>query len=88
MNYTAKINLKKINKEYLFKSEATGAIYLDIVLLESKDNKYGDSHMIIQSIPKEKRDAGERGEILGNAKPMQQQEQTQSATVEDDDLPF
>jgi|TARA_R110002050_G_scaffold255165_1_gene393802 hypothetical protein len=60
-----KINVEKVDKKYLFKGEK--GTYLDLVLFESTNQQYGDTHMVVQSIPKEERDKGERGPILGNA---------------------
>ena len=89
MNYTGKINLAKIDKSKLFKSDKTGAIYLDIVIIETQNNEYGNSHMVVQSVTKEERESGKRGEILGNIKELSQQESTQkSADIQEDDLPF
>ena len=89
----AKIDVTKIVKEYLFKANS-GAVYLDVVMWPS-DGKYGDDHMIVQEIPREKREAGEKGAILGNAtlndeEQAPKQEQTSNAdTGEDaDDIPF
>jgi len=65
---TGKIDVTKIDKSLLFESQKTGAKYLDIVLIETPNSQYGDTHMILQSLPKKRRDAGERGAILGNAK--------------------
>jgi K+/H+ antiporter YhaU regulatory subunit KhtT len=89
MNFTAKIDLTKIDKSKLFKSEKTGAIYLDLVMIESPNNQYGQSHMIVQSVTKEEREKGIKGAILGNAKELEKVEQTTtSAPVQADDLPF
>ena len=89
----AKIDVTKIVKEYLFKANS-GAVYLDVVMWPS-DGKYGDDHMIVQDIPREKREAGEKGAILGNAtlndeEPAPKQEQSSSPTPEDDtsEIPF
>ena len=89
MNYTGKIDLTKIDKSKLFKSEKTGSIYLDFTMIESKENSYGQSHMIVQQVTKEERDAGLKGAILGNAKELVKQEsQTESAPISPNDLPF
>lgn len=47
--------------------------YLKLFLIPSKQSNFGDSrdentHMVVQDLPRDKREAGERGEILGNAK--------------------
>jgi len=61
-----KINVLAIDKAKLF----TGAKgkYLDIVLIETPSDQYGNSHMIVQGVTKEERESGVRGAILGNAK--------------------
>jgi len=88
MNYTGKLDLTKIDKERLFKSEKTGSIYLDVVIIETQNNEYGNSHMIVQQVSKEEREKGVKGTILGNLKQLESQTTQQSATVENDDLPF
>jgi hypothetical protein len=62
----AKIDVTKIAKGDLF--EGAKGVYLDAVLIPNKDgqSKYGDDGFIVQGLPKEKRDKGERGVILGN----------------------
>ena len=97
MNYKLKINVKKIDKAKLFTSEKTGAVYLDCFVIETPNNQYGDSHMVVQSTTKEEREAGVKGEILGNmkeSKPVQQQaaDDTAKPPVKEDgttdSLPF
>ena len=61
-----KINTALIDKAALFKG-AKGT-YLDIILFETPDDKFGNDFRITQGITKERRDAGERGPIIGNAK--------------------
>lgn len=63
---TGKIDVAKIDKTKLYQGKS--AKYLDIVLIPSKDNQYGNDYMIVQGVPKADRDAGVRGAILGNAK--------------------
>lgn len=71
--FTAKIDVTKVKKEYLYTAKS-GAKYLDIVLFANKGGagEYGDTHYIIQSVPKDVREAmkesGERMPIIGNAK--------------------
>jgi len=62
---TIKINVKKIDKTRLFPGK-DGAMYLDIVLIDKQ--AYGNDYMAIQQISKEERDAGKKGNILGNGK--------------------
>ena len=67
-----KIDLSKVDKSKLFKSEK-GATYLDCTIL-LKDNgevdQYGNNRMIVQDGSKADREAGIKGVILGNSKPM------------------
>ena len=85
---SVKINLTKIDKSRLFKSEKTGAVYLDATIFwgDSTD-KYGNDGMIVQDIGKEARDAGEKGAILGNVKQIEVKAK-ESAPIENSDLPF
>lgn len=62
----AKIDVTKILKEHLFHGK-TGAKYLDCALIPVKESKYGETHFIIQDLPRELRDKGQKGPILGNA---------------------
>jgi len=64
-----KIDLNKILADKTYKA-ASGADYLDAVLIPSAESRYGDTHFIVQSLPREDRDAGRRGPIIGNAKPF------------------
>lgn len=66
MPIKVKINVGKIDKEALYKG-AKGT-YLDVVLWETPDDQYGNDYRVVQDLPRERRDAGERGEILGDAK--------------------
>lgn len=62
MNIKAKIDVKKIDKGALYAGQK--GTYLDVVLIE-KQNEHSDG-FIVQEISKERREAGERGAILGN----------------------
>jgi len=62
-----KIDVTKIDKARLFQGK-NGARYLDFALIETPNNQYGDSHMIVQSVSKDEREAGVKGNILGNIK--------------------
>ena len=74
---TGKIDCSKIAKEKLFKGkpgkDGKCPMYLDIVLIPTRQSNFGDerdenTHMIVQSVTKEERLAGKKGNILGNAK--------------------
>ena len=61
------INCDKIDKSKIFAGKKGN--YLDLTLIPTPDNKYGSSHMVVQSSSKEDRAKGIKGEILGNATP-------------------
>lgn len=66
-----KIDVKKINKEWLFAGNK--GTYLDAVLYENeRESQFGDTHVVKQSPPKEARDKGEKPIIIGNGKWMPQ----------------
>lgn len=62
---TIKIDVTKIRKEFLHPGRK--GTYLDLVLFDRPDD-YGNDGFVKQDIPKEARDAGEQGPILGNWK--------------------
>jgi DNA-binding cell septation regulator SpoVG len=59
------LNVSKITKEKLVKGEK--GLYLNCALIETPNNEYSD-YMIVEEISKEEREAGQKGEILGNGK--------------------
>jgi hypothetical protein len=98
-----KIDVSKIDKAALYKGSK--GTYLDCVAWPSKTTgQYGDTHYIVQELSREKRDAGEKGAIIGNMtvpddEPQQrQQSQRQQPskresvddvfTADEDDIPF
>ena len=91
---TARIDVTKIDKTKLYKGEK--GTYLDLVFIPTPDNKYGHDYMIAQSLPKEDRESGDRGAILGNgkylrAKPEKKEEDFNPLHTDgkpEDDLPF
>ena len=63
-----KIDVTKIEKERLFEGK-TGAQYLDaVVFVNDEAGQYGDNGMVTQSVSKDEREAGVKGNILGNVK--------------------
>lgn len=70
MKIKLKLDLTKVDKAKLFKSEKTGSVYLDVMLIENKNgvDQYGNSFMAVQDVSKEEREAGIKGAILGNGK--------------------
>jgi len=85
MIVNCKIDLSKIDNSKLFKSDKTGSIYLDCaILLRDDEDQYGNRGMIVQEITKEEREAGKKGNILGNVKVFEQK----SASLKEGDLPW
>lgn len=93
---TIKINVSKIDKTALF--EGKNGKYLDLVLFENRDgtDQYGNDGFVTQDIGKERREAGERGPIIGNwrdlgdRKPAVKPAAKHEPETEDDgdDIPF
>ena len=68
---TARIDVTKIEKERLYKGEK--GTYLDIVLIPTPNARYEQTHMVVQSISQDERKAGIKGNMLGNAKEIEQE---------------
>jgi hypothetical protein len=87
-----KIDVSKISKPDLYQGKK--GIYLDAVLFENRDgqSEYGDDGYIVQGISKEKREAGERGPIVGNWRHMELAKPAPKAQASeenaDQDIPF
>ena len=90
-----KIDVTKINKDRLFKGKQ--GTYLDAVIFVSdKPDQYCNDGMIVQSVSKEEREQGVRGEIIGNIKLSKKKEEPKQQTAQvsisqhqpADDLPF
>jgi len=64
----ASINTAKIDKSAMI--DGKQGKYIAFTLLENRDgeDQYGNNFMIVQDIGKERREAGEKGAILGNGK--------------------
>ena len=87
------INVTKINKDRIKKGK-----FLDLVLFDNKAGKdqYGYDGFISESVSKEEREAGVRGNIIGNWKHLGQsapasKPQAKPAApshADDDDIPF
>jgi len=88
-----KIDVSKIDKDRLFQGKKGS--YLDAtVFLNDEEGQYGDNGMITQSVSKEEREAGVKGNILGNVKILGEFGDNKPAAapapaaVESDDIPF
>lgn len=68
LGVSLKINVSKIDKARMFKGEK--GTYLDVTVFLDPDNpdEYGNCGMLVQSVSKEERAQGVKGNILGNAK--------------------
>ena len=81
---TARIDVQKIDKNRLYKGEK--GTYLDVVLIPTPDNEYGD-YMVVESVTKEERESGTKGAILGNAKVMGSRSESKPEPKQDADEP-
>lgn len=77
--FKIKINVKAIAKQHLYHAKS-GKVYLDLAAWQ-KDSEYSDGYLT-QEIPKEARDSGERGEIVGNFELGTELQQERQQTVE------
>jgi hypothetical protein len=65
-----KIDVTKINKDWLFAGK-NGAKYLDLIIKDAKDDRYGNDYMVSQSVPKDVKASGTKyGPILGSGKDL------------------
>ena len=90
---SVKINVTKVDKSKLFQGK-NGSKWLDILLIESRNDKYGNDYMVVEGVSREDRERGVRGAILGNAKVIGKQAPKPSASSHapaeggGDDVPF
>lgn len=84
----AKIDVKKISKDDLYVGKK--GTYLDAILIPNKDgqSEYGDDGFIVQGVSKEKREAGERGPIIGNWKFLAGGNSNTTTNEADEEVPF
>lgn len=68
----ASINVKALNKEKFVKGKK--GTYVNITLIPTPDDKYGNDYVVVQGLSKEDREKGEKGAILGNAKNFKKKE--------------
>lgn len=85
---TGTIDVTKINKEKLYKGKK--GTYLSITIwLDDEKDQYGNNGMIVESITKSERDAGNKGTILGNVKVPEMAAPVAPSEPEwNNDLPF
>jgi len=92
----ASINISKIDESATIQGKQ--GKYLAFTLLENRDgeDQYGNNFMIVQDIGKERREAGDKGVILGNGKFVKANNAATTPTAaklttqvaDDDDIPF
>lgn len=92
---TININVTKIDKTALY--DGKNGKYLSLVLWENKDgpDQYGNAGFVTQDLGKGRREAGEKGAILGNYKIVGQRQSSPRPSgdsapnpTSDDDIPF
>jgi len=91
------IDVTKIDKSYIV-TDDKGRKWLRLRLVNTPDSQYQSDYMVVQDLPKEDREAGKQGAILGNGKAwgpgegaMAKREGeavSQTKPVGEDDLPF
>jgi len=63
------LDVSRIDKTELYEHPKTGKKYLNItVLIREEKDQYKNDGFVVQKISKERKAAGEKGPILGNAK--------------------
>ena len=93
---SASLDVTKIDKSRIHVGEK--GKYLDITLIETPNSQYGDDYMVVQSVTKEEREQGVKGNILGNGKifgndrrepqPTADVDEWTAPPKSDDDVPF
>jgi hypothetical protein len=89
-----KLDVMKIDKSAIHHGEK--GKYIDITLLGNRDgeDRFGNHYMVVQDLGQPRREAGEKGPILGNGKIVGQKQAQQpnpavAAQVEqDENVPF
>lgn len=92
-----KIDMTKVDEARFFAGK-NGAKYLDVIMIETPDSKYGDDYMICQGVTREERDKGVKGNILGNARLLEKRSgaparrpappAAKPSATDGDDVPF
>jgi hypothetical protein len=88
-----KLDVTKIDKTAIHHGEK--GKYIDITLLGNRDgeDRFGNNYMVVQDLGQSRREAGEKGPILGNGKIVgqKQAQQPNPAVVgsgSDENVPF
>lgn len=84
---TASIDLNKIDKSKIIEGK-NGAKYINIAIIDTPDSQY-NTKMIVQSVSKEEREKGVKGEIIGGVKLWADApKEDKKPKVNDTSLPF
>jgi GT2 family glycosyltransferase len=62
------ICLSDIDKSRITVSNKNGKKYMNFLIKDSTNDKYGNDYMVTEDLSKEERQAGKQGKILGNGK--------------------
>ena len=60
------IDVTKLDKSRFYQGKK--GTYCDLTLIESPNDQYGNTHLVVQSSTKEERDSGLKMPIIGNGK--------------------
>lgn len=63
---TVSIDVTKMDKTRFYKGKK--GTYVNLTLIESPNDQYGNTHLVVQSSTKEEREEGLKMPIIGNAK--------------------
>ena len=88
---SVQIDVNKIDKKRLYKGKK-GTYLNGVIFLNEEPDEYGNNGFICESVSKEEREQGVKGEILGNVKILGNSKPRVNEPVdfddEGDDLPF
>lgn len=62
------INLDKIDMNRVRQDSKGNGRFIDLVEIDTPNDKYGNDFMVVQSVTKEERENGVKGPIIGNGK--------------------
>lgn len=82
------ICLSKIDKSRI--KEAAGKKYIDLIIMDSKNDKFGNDYMVVEDLTKAEREAGKKGNIIGNGKNLGGSKPYSSSAppISSSDLPY
>jgi len=85
--------LDKTRFKRITRKNGKEAVFCELILVESKDDKYGNDYMVKESATKEEREARKQFSIVGNAKIVGQRPATSApaqaeGTDDGDSVPF